>query len=210
MINILIKESDALFMLGMQSFLNTVFLARFNARVNFKTEFTPDNISSADVIVLSLSRGERYTCFPELQGRTKGIIVGLVDEYQKPELSPSCFVDIIYIKRNSALIDIAETLCLAWRKWQKSKVFEGYSTCLWCKRRQMSEQQVEIMRRFYEGKPINVISQELGVSPKTIFSHKYLVMQKYNLRNNIELMYFLQMLAQKENSPFQLTELAAC
>ncbi|MCM7467370.1 helix-turn-helix transcriptional regulator [Enterobacter bugandensis] len=62
----------------------------------------------------------------------------------------------------------------------------------------MSNHQLRIMAHIYQGKTVKWISSYLGISTKTIFSQKYLVRHKFNLRNDIELIEFLNVLAEKE------------
>ncbi|MEP8938862.1 LuxR C-terminal-related transcriptional regulator [Enterobacter mori] len=199
MISILIKDIDSLFMSGMRFFFNDFFAHHYYESVSFLEEYHSENIARADIIVLSLCKGERYTCFPELQARTRGIIIGLVDEEQTHELSPGCLSDIVYITRSSSLTDMDEKVNAVWKKWKALQNFDNLPHCLWCKHRQMSEHQFQIMGYFHQGIAIKSIAKDLGMSSKTIFAHKYLVMQKFNLRNDIELKYFLDMLVKKES-----------
>lgn len=68
--------------------------------------------------------------------------------------------------------------------------FVADTYCLWCKHRQMSEYQFRLLEHFHKGKTINEIASDLGVSSKTIFAHKYLVMHKFNLRTDSDLKGF--------------------
>lgn len=197
MIRILIKDNDLFFMNGMEFLFKELFEHRFNEIVKYVSEYTPENIALSDVIVLSLCKGERYTCFPELRARTKGIIIGLVNEEDTPEMSPSCFSDIVYITRSSSLDSMTNKIITVWNKWLTSKTFVADTYCLWCKHRQMSEYQFRLLEHFHKGKTINEIASDLGVSSKTIFAHKYLVMHKFNLRTDSDLKGFLDMLAKK-------------
>jgi DNA-binding CsgD family transcriptional regulator len=197
MIRILINDNDLLFMNGMEFLFKELFEHHFNENVKYLSEYTHENIALSDVIVLSLCKGERYTCFPELRARTKGIIIGLLNEEDTPEMSPSCFSDIVYITRNSSLNSITNKIIAVWSKWLTSKVYVADTYCLWCKHRQMSEYQFQLLEHFRRGKTINEIANELGVNSKTIFAHKYLVMHKFNLRTDSDLKAFLDMLAKK-------------
>ncbi|EOF9296830.1 helix-turn-helix transcriptional regulator [Enterobacter bugandensis] len=198
MINILIKETDSLFILGIQAFFSDFFARRLNKAVTFLPDYSQENIALAEVIVLSFRKGERYTCFPELRERTKGVIIGLVDEKETHEQSPTCFADIVYINRHSSMEEWTDKIDTVWKKWRKSPTPLAYPSCLWCKNRQMSNHQLRIMAHIYQGKTVKWISSYLGISTKTIFSQKYLVRHKFNLRNDIELIEFLNVLAEKE------------
>ena len=45
------------------------------------------------------------------------------------------------------------------------------------------------------------IAHELNISDKTVFSHKYMLMQKFDLRNDYELIVLLNRLAEKNSAP---------
>lgn len=82
MLNILIQETDQFFHHGLQCFFVEFFLRNFKQQIHFEAELSRDNVSAADIIVLSFCIGEALVCFPELQARQKGIVIGLVeDEY---------------------------------------------------------------------------------------------------------------------------------
>lgn len=197
MVNILIKETDVLFSYGLKYFLKSLFSQNFNEDIYFINEYTPDNISIADIIILSLRPGERYTCFPELRLRRRGVIIGIVNEAESAERSPTCFADIVYVSRRSSLAEMNTTISLLWRDWLASPHFMQFTDCLSCKCRQMSTKQFQIVTQYYEGKSVNEIAIDMGLNYKTVFRHKYQVMNKYNLHSDIELLTFLNVLAQK-------------
>lgn len=114
MLNILIQETDQFFHHGLQCFFVEFFLRNFKQQIHFEAELSRDNVSAADIIVLSFCMGEALVCFPELQARQKGIVIGLVeDEYHFSAL-PSCFNDIIFISRRASLDRISQVLFIAW------------------------------------------------------------------------------------------------
>lgn len=80
MLNILIQETDLFFQAGLQSFFDDFFKHNFHRSITFHLALTNENVSQADIIVLSLCQGETLTCFPELLARQKGIVIGLVDD----------------------------------------------------------------------------------------------------------------------------------
>lgn len=97
MLNILIQETDLFFQAGLQNFLDNFFKQNFNRAITFNLDLTHENVSQADIIVLSLCQGETLTCFPELLARKKGIVIGFVDDELRFSASPSCFQDIIFL-----------------------------------------------------------------------------------------------------------------
>lgn len=196
MIKVLIKESDLMFRQGIEYYLCDFFWRRFRQEVEFVTDYTAENIADADVIVLSMCTGERYTCFPELRARRKGIIIGLVDENDHSR-SPTCFEDIVYITRRGTLEEITNKLYVAWHKWLSSNAFPDYQSCLGCKHYALSLQQREIMAGFYHGNTVKDVAMMLNINYKTVAAHKYIVMRKFSLKNDYELFRFLGMLREK-------------
>ncbi|WP_039029619.1 helix-turn-helix transcriptional regulator [Leclercia adecarboxylata] len=199
MLKVLIKESDLMFRQGIEYFLSDFFWRRFSQEVAFITGYTSENIADADVIVLSMCNGERYTCFPELRDRRKGIIIGLVDE-RDPRRSPNCFEDIVYITRRGPLEEVTNKLYVAWHKWLSSNVFPQYKSCLGCKHHTLSLQQQEIMAGFYYGNTVKEVANVLNINYKTAAAHKYIVMRKFSLKNDYELFRFLGMLREKNET----------
>lgn len=200
MLKILIHEADVMFRRGMKYFLSDFFCKRFNRQVEFIADYTPENIADADVIILSLCNGERYTCFPELRARRKGIIIGLVDENDLRERSPSCFADIVYIIRRAPLSEITHKLTVAWQAWLVSECFPRYKSCLGCKHIRLSLHQREVMTGLYLGRSIQEVAIDMNVTYKTVAAHKYIVMRKLSLKNDYDLFRFLGKLREKSGS----------
>jgi len=196
MVKVLIKESDLMFRQGIEYYLSDFFWRKFRRDVEFITEYTAENIADADVIVLSMCNGERYTCFPELRARRKGIIIGLVDErdYRR---SPLCFEDIVYITRRESLEAITHQLSMAWHKWLVSDVFPPYLSCQGCKHYTLSLQQREILEKIYKGRSLHQIARNMNIAYKTVAAHKYMVMRKFSLKGDNDLLRFTGMLRDK-------------
>lgn len=197
MLKILINESDLMFRNGMTYFLSDLFKKRFGQDSDFITDYTADNIAIADVIILSLCKGERYTCFPELRARRKGIIIGLVDEYDNSSKSPSCFADIIYIMRRASLNEITWKLTVAWQNLLTSKSFSQPLSCFGCNHLRLTHQQEEVMSEFYRGCTVKQVAKNMNINYKTVTAHKYLVMHKFNLKSDCDLLRFIDMLREK-------------
>ena len=197
MLKILINESDLMFLSGMKCFLSHFFRIRFGQECEFITDYTVNNIAIADVIILSLCKGERYTCIPELRVRRKGIIIGLVDDIDNSTKSPYCFSDIVYVSRRASINDITQKLTVAWQKWVMSKNFSRHHSCFGCNHLTLTHQQREIMYRFYQGRTVHQVAKYMNINYKTVTAHKYLVMHKFNLKSDYDLYRFLGMLRDK-------------
>ena len=197
MLKILINESDLMFRNGMIYFLGDLFRKKYGKEPEFLTDYTADNIAVADVIIISLCKGERYICFPELSVRRKGIIVGLVDDIDNSTKSPSCFSDIVYILRRESINEITHKLTVAWQKWLMSNSFSRHQTCFGCNHLTLTHQQREIMSAFYQGRSVHQVAKKMKINYKTVTAHKYLVMHKFNLKSDYDLYRFLGVLRDK-------------
>ncbi|WP_421512490.1 LuxR C-terminal-related transcriptional regulator (plasmid) [Enterobacter sp. JS8-1] len=186
MLKILINESDTMFRHGMKCFLRDLFWQIFRRKTEFIIDYTPGNIADADVIILSMCNGEGYTCFPELRARSKGIIIGLVDESQHHR-SPFCFKDIVYITRRETLEMTRYKIFSTWNNWLVSKTIPQYINCRGCQHYTLSLQQRDILERIYKGNSIHEIAADMNVTYKTVMAHKYIVMKKFGLKNDYEL-----------------------
>ena len=71
MLNILIQETDLFFQAGLQSFFDDFFKHNFHRSITFHLALTNENVSQADIIVLSLCQGETLTCFAGVTGPAK-------------------------------------------------------------------------------------------------------------------------------------------
>ncbi|CAM6819188.1 MULTISPECIES: helix-turn-helix transcriptional regulator [Enterobacter] len=199
MVNILISETDILFQSGLQYLFRDFFSHVAQQDVTFTFDFTADSISTADVIVLALCQGEYFTCFPELQARRQGIIIGIVEEDAGVKALPSCFQDIIFISRRAPLSQVRLVLLNAWRIALLNKYRHPSFSCFECQQKTLSPQQVRIMIGFYKGLTVTDIANELCISDKTVFTHKYMLMHKFHLRSDYELIKLLNRMAEKNS-----------
>ena len=196
-LTILIQETDLFFQAGLQYFFEDFFAHNFHCAIRFCIDLTHDNVSQADVIVLALCQGETLTCFPELQARQKGIILGLVDDERHFPALPSCYQDIIFLPRRASLDRISGVLYLAWSRTQLPGYSWNKKTCFECQHKFLSPQQIRVMVSFHKGLSVTQTASLLKMSDKTVYAHKYLIMQKFNLRSDYELIVLLRKLMKK-------------
>jgi DNA-binding NarL/FixJ family response regulator len=149
--------------------------------------------------VLSLCQGEYFTCFPELQARQQGIIIGIVEGDSGIKALPSCYQDIIFISRRAPLSQLRLALFSAWRVTPLNKYRRPSISCFECQQKTLSPQQVRIMIGLYKGLSVTDIAKELCISEKTVFTHKYMLMHKFHLRSDYELIKLLNRIAEKNN-----------
>ena len=201
MLNILIQETDLFFQAGLQYFFEDFFEHNFHRPIRFNAGLTEGNVIQADIIVLSLCQGETLICFPELQAREKGIVIGLVDDEHRFSALPSCFQDIIFLSRRASLDRISGALFLALFRTQLPGYTWNKKSCFECQHKVLSPQQIRIMVNFYQGHSVVQTANILKMSDKTVFTHKYMMMQKFNLRSDYELIVLLRRLMEKKSRP---------
>lgn len=198
MINVLIKDDNAFFQWALQRLVSELFAREYKKRVKLTLDLNPTTVSQSDMIIVGLRQGEHFTCHPDLRARTKGVIIGLMDKNPVNDVRlPACIADMVYIERRAPIEVIGESIMTAWLRHR-----EAYSSnCYSCRHRALSPQQVRIMAGFYGGKTVSQIANELNVSDKTIFSHKYQVMTKFNVSTDYELMRLLERLHERSLYP---------
>lgn len=55
------------------------------------------------------------------------------------------------------------------------------------------------MVSLYKGLSVSEIADEMRISDKTVFTHKYMTMNKFSLRSDFELVLLLKTLAEKKS-----------
>ncbi|MGB3255110.1 helix-turn-helix transcriptional regulator [Buttiauxella gaviniae] len=193
MLTIAIDDKDAFYRHGMEILLQDIFL-----KENFNTihidKLTVSNSINVDVIIKSFVPGEEYVCHPLLKFRNKsGLIIGVYDSRKKPELSelPICIKNIVFISRNESINQVRQTVIESWRSRPVPAELKFYRKCLHCCRRTFTDKQYAISRLFIRGYNIKQIACNLDVSVKIVSGHKRLIMVKFNLDSDAELVTFL-------------------
>lgn len=206
MLNILIQETDQFFRHGLQCFFVELFSCNVKQGIHFEIELNRDNISAADIVVLSFCMGEALICFPELQSRQKGIVIGLVDDEYGFSALPSCFKDVVFISRRTRLERISQVLFTAWYRAELARNIWKQKSCAECQHKILSLQQKRIMAGFYRGLSVAQVAHALKISHKTVFTHKYMMMQKFNLRSDFELIALIRRMVEKKSDPNRLRD----
>ncbi|MGR5945116.1 helix-turn-helix transcriptional regulator [Enterobacter sp. C4G1] len=196
MINVLIKDEDVLYRYGLEAIIARAFVREFIQPPIIKYHYTPENIREADIIVLSLHTGGHFHCAPELSMRKKGIVIGLVDDRARASALTPCIDDILVLPRKITCDRFSQILYFAWKKEQLLGTQISALSCQTCPHKALSGKQHQIMNALYKGKTVVEIADELHISDKTVYNHKYAVMKKFNLRSDFELVLFLNKLHQ--------------
>lgn len=206
MVNILLKDFVGLYRYGLTCFFSELFHQEFGDTTRFSFEVTPDSIMRSDVIVLSLCQGESLLHLPEFQIKQQVVLLGFVDDESRISASSACLQRMVYISRKASLSELHQKICRAWRKRASTDCFIPEASCFECQTKTITPQQARVMTCLYKGMSAAQISRFLKIDYKTVFNHKYMLMRKFNLRNDVELLALLNRLAGKETCPNRFRE----
>ncbi|ADO48414.1 helix-turn-helix transcriptional regulator [[Enterobacter] lignolyticus] len=200
MLKVIINDDDRLFRQGLFLLLQTLFP---DQKVTMRPDVNTATVAGADIIVLTLRSGEALICHPELFHRKHSLIMGL-EERAAPDAGaplPLCLSDILFIHRQESTADVSRKISHRWSLIQgeiparaREMPRQRLLNCYGCPHRWLSQQQHRIAALLYRGASVDAIARELGVSDKTVCAHKHLIMSKFNLRSNFELLSFLRLL----------------
>ncbi|HKM95722.1 MAG TPA: LuxR C-terminal-related transcriptional regulator [Buttiauxella sp.] len=205
MLNIAIDDSDSLYRNGMEIFLEELFLEEQNEPVQFNA-LTRSNATQVDIIVKSFVAGAEYICQPMLKYRNKpGVIIGIYDGDKSPHHNelPLCIKNIVFINRSEPLSKAREQVVQAWEDSVKNAKTLNGKKCLKCKYRTLTPQQLTIAKHLLRGHDLIGIAKLLEINVKTVSAHKRLMMNKFNLTSDCELLQFLNNL-KMHNPPIHL------
>lgn len=205
MLKIAIEDSNALYRNGFELFLKKLFCQVENSSVEVE-DLTKQNVLQADVIVKEFNAGAQFICHPTLKFRRKpGLIIGIYDDKESPHHNglPLCIKDVIFISRSESLHSATEKISIAWEDIKANPTISYSGKCLQCKIRTLTPQQILIAKSMLRGNDIFSISKQLSISIKTASSHKRMIMRKFDLKNDCELLIFLKSFKQS-NDPIYL------
>lgn len=205
MIKIIIDESDNFYRHGMQTLLGKVFQDKCDQHISVTCEMEPQSIAIADVIVIRLSPGEISVCHPLLHTRKKNsLIIGIYEGDYKPHFDdlPLCFNNIIFINRTEAVSIIKKKIFHAWEGCRTQSILPHQWKCHDCKHKTLSPQQINVATHYYRGARAEQIAGIMNISVKTVFTHKRMIMGKFDVHSDYELFTLLNVMkALNNNTP---------
>ncbi|WP_049855720.1 helix-turn-helix transcriptional regulator [Trabulsiella odontotermitis] len=157
-------------------------------------------VAGADIIILHLCRGEAFICHPGLLHRRQGLLIGLVDNEKQIITTslPLCLRNILFIQRTEAIHRIITKIKFAWLSTLESEQNARKITCQGCPHRTFSPQQQKIAIALAAGLSLNAIASSLSLGYKTVFTHKKMIMDKFFLRNDVDLLLLLRRMQRHE------------
>lgn len=192
MITILLREPDVYFRHGVAYLLSDLFQNAFNETIQIHSDMTLAQCERADIIILSLCHGEHLVCRPELRAQKRRLVIGFVDRKETtPSALPICHRDMLLLPRRISPADTGDALRAAWLAVQQRASPPETPSCAECPHKTLSAQQARVMARLLKGHAIEQIAEAMTIDAKTVFNHKYKVMQKFDLQSDYELHQFM-------------------
>ncbi|TNV20484.1 response regulator transcription factor [Buttiauxella sp. B2] len=194
MFNILITGQDNFFRHGLESVFSHILKFYFCRSPVFHDNSDVNVIPCLDVIVILFGPGESYLCYPELVNRKKNcLVIGFHNSggSRAQGYLPKCFSGALFLNTEQSVQQIMSKIICALKVARKLTNSLNELQCHLCRRRTLSRQQYIITERICNGEGIQQIAQELGISNKTVSSHKRRIMDNFNLKNTKDLMKFL-------------------
>lgn len=202
MLKIAIEETDALFRNGFEMLLKELFMDEECHEIYIQ-ELDSFNVSNADVIVKNYTSGMHFVCQPMIRRRKpNNLIIGLYEGTVIPDftLLPLCISNIVFINRNDSVLNIQEKIRLGWQRCNTNPHHVNHMSCLSCRHRSLTRQQVVIAGHFYRGYSPQQMAKILNINPKTVCAHKRAIMDKFNLSSDCELLIFCNSLIKNKYS----------
>ncbi|MGU3415361.1 LuxR C-terminal-related transcriptional regulator [Enterobacteriaceae bacterium C34A] len=191
MVNIVIKERDRFYLSGMKCLLSELFESGQQREIHYVDEFNELSVQQADIVILDLCQGEIRGCIPEFKLRGLNIIIGVVDNIKNMPVKKSCFEDMIQVPRDISPAEFKEKVADAWGNRYGAVHYSSTNNCMHCRHKTWSAQQSRIIQLFHQGFSVSDVACKLGLSEKTVFSHKYHAMRKFGLKTDYQLHSFL-------------------
>ena len=100
----------------------------------------------------------------------------------------------VFVGRDEKISQVMAKIKLSWILVPPAAEQKSVLRCERCPQRRLSPQQRIIAAAIYQGLTVNAIARELSLCNKTVFAHKRLIMSKFHLRNDLDLLLFLRYL----------------
>lgn len=199
--NVVFDDNYTLYRTGMEWLLMDLF---GGSEPIYFSAMDSDSITHADIIVKSFSAGERFLCQPVMKMRQQGcLVIGICDGSTAPTGGglPLCFSNTVFINRSESLDKIRELVFHGMQRSLLETQHPSKQNCLACNHQTLTLQQASVATRFYLGEETHTIARKMKISTKTVSSHKYIIMKKFNLGTDQDLLILLNLLKSQLISP---------
>lgn len=192
---LILSKNDNYFLMSGLLALIQVLLGP-DTQIRTSDDFSAAGISEADIIVMNSPSLLLYLCHPNFRFRKPNSVIISLHNKQAGICNqdlPFCFNDVIILRRDEAFSTIRARLAQRLTKPHASFIYSPLS-CMNCKCRRLSRSQLQIVKYLRQGYSIQCIARIMGVSVKTVYAHKYRLMEKFDARGDAELNQFINLL----------------
>ena len=184
-------------------------IQHYNSDIDFILNESEENLKSADVIFFRFNQGDENICHARyLLKRKNSVLIGITDKSPSTPKLPNCIRNISFLTKSDTTITLQKKLSLAIKNKEKKRNINttNENTCEGCAIKKITAAEFMILNFLQYDMSTRQIAEELGIPYKTAFSRKYNMMLKFNLKNKIDLLMFIQKFSQKENFLFSPNE----
>ncbi|MBZ9579778.1 response regulator transcription factor [Klebsiella quasivariicola] len=158
--------------------------------------YSPDTINVVDMLFTEMESGEHYLCHPlfkKTPRQSRIFIFVSKTELVRADRLPLCLQNATFINKNTDLHSLKKLIAYRLAELIRPKIVESEPDsrrCLKCPRLTLTKSQLFIIDAINTGMSNQQIAQELGISHKTVFSHKINIMKKFQIDTRQELARF--------------------
>lgn len=187
MINILINDANIYYEKGLEHGLKQIFDYQFGAPVSFSTELTQQNILNADIVIITLYGGSSLKLLASVKHMR---VIGLVHKSFKisEHIFPSCLSYVHLTMQSDSLNIISKLIVNLIKTNNPPSLTKGCERCPIILDNILSKQQQKLIEGIVAGKKMKDLASDLFINVKTAYSHKHLIMKKFKLKNDHDIL----------------------
>lgn len=192
--NVVFEDGYTLYRIGMEWLLADLFGHSEQIHSNV---LDSDSIKHANIIVKNFSAGEQFLCQPMIKMRPQGcLVIGIYEGETRLACGqlPLCLSNSVFINRSDSRDKIVGLVMQGWLRSQQEAQDPAKQNCLVCHHQTLTLQQASVATRFYLGEETHAIARKMKISTKTVSSHKYIIMKKFNVGTDQDLLTLLHLL----------------
>lgn len=193
---IIINDSNLYLNEGIKNLLSQCY----NSDIDFMLNESEENLKKADVIFFRFNPGDENICHARYLKRNNSVLIGIADKAPSTSELPKCIKSTVFLTKNDTAVTLQKRLSLAVKNKEKNcnANKSNENPCEGCSIKKITTAEFMILNLLYD-MSIRQIAEELGIPYKTAFSRKYNMMLKFNLKNKIDLLMFIQKFSRKDN-----------
>lgn len=193
-IKVICSDADFYFKNGISTIIEDALPTKNN--ISLVDKINSESISQADFIIINAAHWRLYMCHPAYRNRKKGSVIILFtdgDSNISSEKLPVCYQSLTWISQTETVRNVKYKIAKAWFLANELNVsYYSPGDCLRCKLPRISLIQLRVLHHFKKGDTVHQTAKYLGVSVKTIYTHKYNIMKKFDLKGDFLFYSFIR------------------